>query len=71
MKVSGGPARALKPSPHTHPDSYPYTPPHQPLSTAVATLQWVPPEYVDWYVNVEPIEPELTQLIYVWTNKLE
>jgi len=37
----------------------------------VATLQWVPPEYVDWYVNVEPIEPELTQLIYVWTNKLE
>ena len=51
---------------------YPYTPPHQPLTnTAVATLQWVPPEYVDWYVNVEPIEPELTQLIYVWTNKLE
>jgi len=22
-------------------------------------------------VNVEPIEPELTQLIYVWTNKVE
>jgi hypothetical protein len=34
----------------------------------VAYLEWMPGDYVDFYVAVEPIEPELTQLIWVWTN---
>jgi hypothetical protein len=32
-------------------------------------MEWVPPAYTDMYVAVEPIEPELTQLSWVWTNK--
>jgi len=32
----------------------------------VLALAWVPPVYVDWYVAVEPVEPELTQ--FIWTN---
>ncbi len=27
--------------------------------------------YVDWYVAVEPVEPELTQLTWIWTDKVE
>lgn len=28
-------------------------------------------DYVDWYVAVEPIEPEMTQLTWVWADKIE
>ena len=31
-------------------------------SEALVALAWVPPVYVDWYVAVEPVEPELTQV---------
>jgi hypothetical protein len=35
----------------------------------LVSMEWVPPAYTDMYVAVEPIEPELTQLSWVWTNK--
>lgn len=31
-------------------------------------LPWVPPNFVGWEVAVEPIEPQLTQMIWVWTD---
>ena len=35
---------------------------------AILALPWVPPAYVDWDVAVEPVEPQLTQMIWVWTD---
>jgi hypothetical protein len=37
----------------------------------IVALLWVPPVYVDFYVAVEPIEPELTQMIWIWTNVVD
>ncbi len=28
---------------------------------AIVALAWVPPTYVDWYVAVEPVEPQLVR----------
>ena len=38
---------------------------------AIVYLEWSKGDYVDWYVAVEPIEPEMTQLTWVWTDKIE
>jgi hypothetical protein len=34
-------------------------------------LEWQPGDYVDFYVAVEPVEPQLTQAVWVWTDKIE
>ena len=38
---------------------------------SVVYLEWTGGDYVDWYVAIEPVEPELTQLTWVWTDKIE
>ena len=39
-----------------------------PENEALVALAWVPPVPADFYVAVEPIEPQLTQLIWTYTN---
>jgi len=38
---------------------------------SIVYLEWTSGDYVDWYVAVEPIEPEMTQLTWIWTDKIE
>ncbi len=35
---------------------------------SLVALAWVPPVDVDWYVAVEPVEPQLTQMVWTYTN---
>ncbi len=37
---------------------------------SIVYLDWAT-GYVDWYVAVEPIEPEMTQLTWIWTDRVE
>lgn len=37
-------------------------------NAALVYLEWLPGNYTDWYVAVEPIEPELTQLVWINTT---